>query len=101
MKEPNMSTLENPVWFTDKFGVENLKVPFPGRKSIIWAFISRRPVYCDRGHYQLNIEASFGLDDADRFPRYYMGLEVAKNEAIAFIQWRVLCMQRDGVHVRR
>lgn len=53
------------------------------------AWISKRPAYCDRGHWQLNIDLPLGLDGQDGFPRYYMELETAKKETKLFLDWRV------------
>ena len=60
---------------------------YEGDRMLAW--IQKRPNYCDRGHWQLNVEGVTDLDDADRFPRYYMRLEVAKAETIAFLAWRL------------
>jgi hypothetical protein len=55
------------------------------------AWINERPHYCDRGHYQAQIEFSPGnpLDAADGMPCYYMRLEVAKQEIHDKLMWRV------------
>ncbi len=56
-------------------------------KMVAW--ITMRPVYCDRGHWQLNIDLPLGLDHQDGFPRYYMTLETAKKETELFLNWRI------------
>jgi hypothetical protein len=55
------------------------------------AWITERPHYCDRGHYQGQIEFSPGnpIDAADGMPCYYMRLEIAKQEIKAKLLWRV------------
>lgn len=60
---------------------------FPLQLLVAW--ISKRPSYCDRGHWQANINIELGLDDAARFPRYYMTLETAKKETELFLDWRI------------
>ncbi len=61
------------------------------------AWIQRRNNYCDRGHYQGQIEYSPGnpIDAADGMPQYYMRLEVAKQEIREKLLWR-LCKIRAG-----
>lgn len=61
------------------------------------AWIQRRPSYCDRGHYQGQLEYSPGnpFDAADGQPQYYMRLEVAKQELREKLLWR-LCKIRAG-----
>lgn len=62
-----------------------LELHWPGG----FAWIMARPGYCDRGHWQLNVDApSMELDLQDGFPRYFMDLEAAVREAEAFIAWR-------------
>ncbi len=58
-----------------------------GKTMLAW--IQARPHYCDRGHWKLNVEVACGLDGQDAFPRYYMRLEVAKQEAEDFLMWRL------------
>lgn len=59
------------------------------------AWIQRRPSYCDRGHYQGQLEYSPGnpLDSADGGLHYYMRLDVAKQEIREKLLWR-LCKIR-------
>jgi len=52
------------------------------------AWIEPRPSYCDRGHWKMNCELP-DLDAADRFPRYYMNLNRAKEETEDFLRWRL------------
>jgi len=53
------------------------------------AWITKRPAYCDRGHWQVNIALPLDLDEQDGFPRYYMTLETAKKETELFLDWRI------------
>lgn len=59
--------------------------------SVLLAWINPRPHYCDRGHYQAQLEFSPGnpFDEADGMPCYYMNLPVAKLEVKAKLLWRV------------
>lgn len=56
----------------------------------ILAWIQKRPSYCDRGHWQGQIEFSPGnpFDAADGGIHYYMRLEVAKQELREKLLWR-------------
>lgn len=61
---------------------------------LVTATIQHRPLHCDRGHYMLQVDGPLvniqnPLDDADRFPRYYMKLRRAKEEAVDFLLWRL------------
>jgi len=55
-------------------------------KMVAW--MEKRPYYCDRGHFVVNIKLP-GIDDADMFPRYYFSQEVAKSETELFLKWRL------------
>jgi hypothetical protein len=52
-------------------------------------WITARPPYCDRGHWQFNSELP-GLDRQDGFPRYFMDLDRAKIEAEEWTRWRMV-----------
>jgi hypothetical protein len=78
-------------WVLDEFGAWNLHM----RSAHVW--IVKRPVYCDRGHYQANVDGIVGLDGADGFPRYYMSLEVAMAEMEAWLAWRFECERLRGM----
>ncbi len=58
-----------------------------GNEMLAW--IQSRPIYCDRGHWEANINVPCGLDGQDGFPRYYMLLETAKQEIEDFLPWRL------------
>lgn len=55
----------------------------------VHAWITPRPLYCDRGHWQFNVNGPFDLDGADSFPRYFMHLDDAIREAEAWMRWRI------------
>ena len=59
---------------------------FDGDRMLAW--IQKRPYYCDRGHWMFNCNVP-GLDGQDSFPRYFMRLETAKQEAVEFLNWRL------------
>lgn len=58
------------------------------------AFISRRPAYCDRGHYLAGYLCAIpNLDAADFRPNYYIDLDRAEAEEFEWLVWR-LCKER-------
>lgn len=59
--------------------------------GVMVGWITKRPPYCDRGHWQAGIEqmAVPDLDGADAFPRYFMRFDTAKQEMEDFIRWRL------------
>lgn len=82
MSEPKWSWRDNP----DYRGLIEL-YDDAGR---MLAWISERPPYCDRGHFQANVECVPNLDSQDGWPRYYMHLDVAQRETTDFLRWRLL-----------
>lgn len=60
-------------------------------QDILLAWVQKRPTYCDRGHWQGQIEYSPGnpLDAADGGLHYYMRLQVAKDELRSKLLWRL------------
>jgi len=97
LKNEVISTLAFPVWFEDEYRIHNLKIRTE-EVGMVHAFLTPRPVYCDRGHYQLNIDGALRLDHQDSFPRYFMDLLRAKIETIEFLEWRLQCIaQRDHI----
>jgi hypothetical protein len=58
-------------------------------EGIVLAWMTERPRYCDRGHWQVKSTLA-GLDHADGFPRYYMQREVAIQETERWLNWRLL-----------
>ncbi len=53
----------------------------------VW--ITARPPYCDRGHFQSVTHQVPDIDDSDRFPRYFMDLERAKAEMAEWLAWKL------------
>lgn len=74
-------------WELDEFNCLNLR--FKTLAGPVHAWIQERPSYCDRGHFQLNIDGPFDFDGSDCFPRYYMDLTTALQEAERFLAWRI------------
>jgi len=60
-------------------------------------WVQNRPHYCNRGHWQAQVELIESLDDQDAFPRYFMRLETAKQEMIDFVRWRWLGIRAESV----
>jgi len=62
------------------------------------AWVQKRPSYCDRGHWQGQIEYSPGnpLDAADGGLHYYMRVEVAKQELREKLLWRLCKIPSEG-----
>jgi len=58
-------------------------------------WITKRPAYCDRGHWQVNITLP-DLDGADGYPRYYMSRKAAVSETEAFLKWRLWQQRGDA-----
>ncbi len=79
-------------WVLDEWGAWNLHT------ESAHAWITKRPAYCDRGHYCANVDGVGSLDGADGFPRYYMSLGVAMSEMELWLKWRAVCEQRRGEH---
>lgn len=66
------------------------------------AWIEKRPLYCDRGHYCLSIAIApgLGIDSADEFPRYFMRLSTAMQECAEFMAWRMFQERADSSDAR-
>lgn len=69
-------------------------------KGTVSAWIAKRPSYCDRGHYEANVDCTnnvmfLNLDGADGFPRYYMNETVARMEMTAWLNWRLFKIRGD------
>ena len=59
--------------------------------DVLLCWVTPRPHFCDRGHYQGGIEFSPGnpFDFADGMPCYYMRLDVARQDIVEKMMWRV------------
>jgi hypothetical protein len=67
----------------------------------ILAWLAMRQPYCDRGHIQLNIDGPLGLDDADRFPRYFFSFAEADAHTRDFLKWRLWRERGESVAALR
>jgi hypothetical protein len=74
-------------WHWHHQGGTPLHELFDGDRLLAW--VHERPAYCDRGHWQLNVECVPDLDSQDMFPRYFMRFEHAQREAVEFLEWRL------------
>lgn len=65
-------------WYRDDSGTWNIR----GKHCHI--FLNERPQYCDRGTHlavlELNNPTELTIDVADKWPRYFFGLDVAKQQ---------------------
>jgi hypothetical protein len=109
----NAATQTLNTWHLDQYGALNLYTrTLSGALVHVW--LTARPVYCDRGHWQLNIEASGtpeqlhghdsgigGLDGSDAFPRFFMDLETALHETEDFLRWRIWKIPRQRPSLTR
>lgn len=59
------------------------------------ATIEPRPSYCDRGHWLLKVDLP-GVDVQDGFPRYFMNVTRAMDEATDFLRWRLRTISSGG-----
>lgn len=57
-------------------------------ESVMVGWVNKRPEYCDRGHWQAQVEWA-GIDHQDAFPRYFMRYETAVQEMEDFLRWRL------------
>lgn len=75
-------------WKLDEYGYWNIHTADPSGWPVhVW--LEPRNSYCDRGHWKASVDGIVGLDAADCFPRYYMRLEVAKQEMADWLRWRL------------
>ena len=89
--------IETAQWTKDEYGQLNLHVHTPeGHRVHAW--LSLRPVYCDRGHIQLNIDGPLSLDGSDSFPRFFFSFREADEHTRTFLKWR-LWKERTHPHV--
>lgn len=79
------------VWI--KGGYQDLFTIVINGYEVGW--ITKRPDYCDRGHWQISVSLP-DIDGADGFPRYYMRREVAVSETEAFLKWRLWQQRGDA-----
>lgn len=75
-------------WVLDEYNTLNLR--FMGPHGEVHAFIDLRPPYCDRGRFRFGVMHGVpSLDGADSFPRYFMSLDAAIEEAESWLLWRL------------
>jgi len=65
------------------------RMTFEFRIDDVLLTIEPRPKYCDRGHWYAKVEGIPGIDEADKFPRYYMDLSAAMDEMKSWLCWRL------------
>lgn len=71
-------------WVLDKSKTYNIK----WKGVHIW--IAQRNSYCDRGHWCAgSVDGIASIDKCDAFPRYYMDLQIAKQEMRKWAIWRL------------
>jgi hypothetical protein len=88
-KDAGLAEIDNAEWvFDNEFFVFNLHV-LDKDQNDVHCWIVRRPAYCDRGHLQLNIDGPLGLDEQDRFPRYFFTFDEADKHTRNFLKWRL------------
>ena len=87
-REEGLKLIETAPWLKDEYGSLNLSV-HTQRGEQIHAWLSLRPVYCDRGHIQLCIEGPLNLDAADSFPRFFFSFKEADEHTRTFLKWRL------------
>jgi len=88
-----------PEWKATEYpGVGVLHELVDGETGELLGWVQNRPDYCDRGHWQAQIERS-DLDSQDAFPRYFMRLETAKQEMIDFVRWRYMGIRAEDIDI--
>lgn len=93
-REQGLIQIDTVSWEKDEYNVLNLHVT-DQRGNDIHAWLSLRPVYCDRGHIQLVIDGPLDLDTADSFPRFFFSFREADEHVRTFLKWR---LWKERVH---
>lgn len=83
-----LKEIDQAEWVKDEWGCFNLYVT-DAKEQKVHCWLSLRPVYCDRGHIQLNIDGCLYLDDSDSFPRFFFNFEEADKHTRLFLKWRL------------
>ena len=86
--EKGLKEIDNAKWSKDETGTLNLHVTDKDGANV-HCWLSLRPVYCDRGHIQLNIDGNLWLDSSDAFPRFFFNFEEADQHTRTFLKWRL------------
>lgn len=88
-KKQGLKQINDAKWEKDEFGCLNLHVTHE-KGTDIHCWLSLRPIYCDRGHIQLNIDGTYlALDSADSFPRFFFSFKEADKHVREFLKWRL------------
>jgi hypothetical protein len=87
-REDGIKQIEEAQWERDDYGTLHLYITHPSGRPVD-AWLSMRPVYCDRGHIQLNIDGPLNLDRHDNFPRFFFSLVEADAHTRTFLKWRL------------
>ena len=65
-----------------------LKVHDKDGREVV-CYLTKRPPYCDRGHWMFQIDGHLNIDFADSFPRYFFTLKEADWHVRTFLKWRL------------
>lgn len=87
-KAQGIKQIDEAKWSKDEYGTLNLHVTTAKDQSV-HAWLALRPVYCDRGHIELNIDGPLDLDSADSFPRFFFSFVEADVHTRLFLKWRL------------
>lgn len=80
--------IDKAKWTKNEYGWLNMLVHNAEGRPV-YASLSLRPVYCDRGHIQLLIDGPLNLDGADSFPRFFFSFKEADEHTRTFLKWRL------------
>ena len=87
-RQEGIRQIDEAQWKDDHDGCLGLHVS-TSEGLPVHAWLTLRPVYCDRGHIQLNIDGPLDLDRADSFPRYFFSFNEADWHTRTFLKWRL------------
>lgn len=93
-KSEGIAQINAAQWERDEWSALNLRVSDENDRPV-HAWLTLRPVYCDRGHIQLNIDGPLSLDGSDSFPRFFFSFAEADTHARLFLKWR---LWKERVH---
>lgn len=83
-----LKAIDDAEWIKGEFNELNLHLTDNNGKPL-HCWLELRPVYCDRGHIQLNIDGHIYLDGADSFPRFFFSFKEADTHLRTFLKWRL------------
>ena len=87
-KEQGLKEIREAKWVKDKYEWFSLTVTDELDRPVV-AQLSLRPEYCDRGHFQLQMDGHLHLDGADSFPRFFFSVQEADHHVRSFLRWRL------------